>query len=206
MVAGPQERAIQTVRPALLRATAGKEMTAEGRVGVHLGLRAMTVLSVTTVQVVTTGRAVMIGQAGTTAVAVMTVRTGKAGRIGRVSQTVQTVQIGLNARTDPIVKTAKTATTVRTDRAVRTERAVEALLTTALATDGMAAIVLANLLPRVATSPRDAGISINDPVCCIQGLLAVNFRGAFAPLSCVRPAMAAPSAEKFRFGVLIGDA
>ena len=157
MVAGPQERAIQTVRPALLRATAGREMTAEGRVGVHLGLRAMTVLSVTTVQVVTTGRAVMIGQAGTTAVAVMTVRTGKAVRIGRVSQTAQTVQIGRNARTGPIVKTAKTATTVRTDRAGRTERAVEALLTIVRATNALAAIVLASLPAHVATNPRDAG-------------------------------------------------
>ena len=146
MVADPQERAIQTVRPALRMATAIRGTTAEDREGVRPAL------SVMTAQGVTTGRAVMTVQAGMTVGVVATVRTGKAARIGRVSQTAQTVQIGRNARTGPIVKTAKTATTVRTDRAGRTERAVEALLTTALA-----AIVLASLPAHVATNPRDAG-------------------------------------------------
>ena len=144
MVADPQERAIQTVRPALRMATAIRGTTTEDRAGVRPGLKAMTVRAVTT--------AVMIARAGMTAGAVTTVRTGKAVRIGRVSQTVQTVQIGLNARTGLIgliVKTVKTATTVRTDRAGRTERGVEALLTTALATS-----VLASLLPRAATNPK----------------------------------------------------
>ena len=157
MVADPQERAIQTVRPALRMATAIRGTTAEDREGVRPGLRVMTALSVMTVQGVTTGRAVMTVQAGMTAVAVTTVRTGKAVRIGRVSQTAQTVQIGRNARTGPIVKTAKTATTVRTDRAGRTERAVEALLTIVRATNALAAIVLASLPAHVATNPRDAG-------------------------------------------------
>lgn len=139
----PQERAIQTVRPAPRRATAARGTTAEGREGVRPGRKAMTALSV------------MIGQAGMTAVAVTTVRTGKAARIGRVSQTVQTVQIGLKARTGligPTAKTVKTATTVMTDRADRTERAVEALLTTVLATG-----VLASPLARDAINARHAG-------------------------------------------------
>lgn len=135
---GPQEGAIQTVRPALRMATAIRGTTAEDREGVRPGLKAMTVRAVTTV--------VMIARAGMTAGAVTTVRTGKAVRIGRVSQTVQTVQTG------PIGKTAKTITTVRTDRAGRTERGVEALLTTALATS-----VLASLLPRAATNPKHTG-------------------------------------------------
>lgn len=161
----PQERAIQTVRPALRRATAVREMTAGGRAGVHPGLMAMTVLSVTTVQAVTTGRAAMIVRAGMTAVAVTTVRTGKAARIGRASPTVQTAQIGLTVRTGligpigPISRGGRIGTTVRTDRAGRTERAVEVLLTTTLATGGLAAIVLANLLARVATNPRLYGAS-----------------------------------------------
>ena len=142
---GPQERAIQNVRPAPRRATAVRETTAEGRVDVRPGLKALTALSV------------MIVQAGMTAVVVTTVRTGKAVRIGRVSQTAQTVQIGRNARTGPIVKTAKTATTVRTDRADRTERAVEALLTTVLATGGQATSALASPLARDATNARHAG-------------------------------------------------
>ena len=153
---GPQERAIQTVRPAPRRATAVRETTAEGRVDVRPGLKALTALSV------------MIVQAGMTAVVVTTVRTGKAVRIGRVSQTVQTVQIALNARTGligPIVKTAKTATTVRTDRAGRTERAVEALLTTVRVTNALAAIVLESLPAHVATNPRDAGYHSDDLVC-----------------------------------------
>ena len=144
----PQERAIQTVRPAPRRATAVRETTAEGRVDVRPGLKALTALSV------------MIVQAGMTAVAVTTVRTGKAARIGRVSQTVQTVQIGLKARTGliaPTAKTVKTATTVRTDRADRTERAVEALLTTVLATGGQATSVLASPLARDAINARHAG-------------------------------------------------
>ena len=135
---GPQEGAIQTVRPALRMATAIRGMTAEDREGVRPGLTAMTVRAVTT--------DVMIARAGMTAGAVTTVRTGKAVRIVRVSQTVQTVQTG------PIGKTAKTVTTVRTDRAGRTERGVEALLTTALATS-----VLASLLPRAATNPKHTG-------------------------------------------------
>ena len=164
----PQERAIQTVRPALRRATAVRGMTAGGRAGVHPGLMAMTVLSVTTVQAMTTGRAAMIVRAGMTAVAVTTVRTGKAARIGRASPTVQTVQIGQTVRTGligpigpigPISRGGRIGTTVRTDRAGRTERAVEVLLTTALATGGLAAIVLANLLARVATNPRLYGAS-----------------------------------------------
>ena len=142
---GPQERAIQTVRPAPRRATAVRETTAEGRVDVRPGLKALTALSV------------MIVQAGMTAVVVTTVRTGKAARIGRASPSVQTVQIGRNARTGPIVKTAKTATTVRTDRADRTERAVEALLTTVLATGGQATSALASPLARDATNARHAG-------------------------------------------------
>lgn len=161
----PQERAIQTVRPALRRATAVRGMTAGGRAGVHPGLMAMTVLSVKTVQAVTTGRAAMIVRAGMTAVAVTTVRTGKAARIGRASPTVQTVQIGLTVRTGligpigPISRGGRIGTTVRTDRTGRTERAVEVLLTTALATGGLAAIVLANLLAPVATNPRLYGVS-----------------------------------------------
>ena len=156
---GPQEGAIQTVRPALRMATAIRGTTAEDREGVRPGLRVMTALSVMTAQGVTTGRAVMTVQAGMTAGVVTTVRTGKAVRIGRVSQTVQTVQIGRNARTGPIVKTAKTATTVRTDRAGRTERAVEALLTTVRVTNALAAVVLASLLAHVATSLRVDGAS-----------------------------------------------
>ena len=155
----PQERAIQTVRPAPRRATAARGTTAEDREGVRPGLRVMTALSVTTVQGVTTGRAAMTVQAGMTAGVVTTVRTGKAVRIGKVSQTAQTVQIGRNARTGPIVKTAKTATTVRTDRAGRTERAVEALLTIVRATNALAAVVLASLLAHVATSLRVYGAS-----------------------------------------------
>ena len=135
---GPQEGAIQTVRPALRMVTAIRGMTAEDREGVRPGLKVMTVRAVTT--------AVMIARAGMTAGAVTTVRTGKAVRIVRVSQTVQTVLTG------PIGKTAKTVTTVRTDRAGRTERGVEALLTTALATS-----VLASLLPRAATNPKHTG-------------------------------------------------
>ncbi len=135
---GPQEGAIQTVRPALRMATAIRGMTAGDREGVRPGLKAMTVRAVTT--------DVMIARAGMTAGAVTTVRTGKVVRIVRVSQTVQTVQTG------PIGKTAKTVTTVRTDRAGRTERGVEALLTTALATS-----VLASLLPRAATNPKHTG-------------------------------------------------
>ena len=145
---GPQERAIQNVRPAPRRATAVRETTAEGRVDVRPGLKALTALSV------------MIVQAGMTAVVVTTVRTGKAARIGRASPSVQTVQIGLNARTGLIgliVKTVKTATTVRTDRADRTERAVEALLTTVLATGGQATSALASPLARDATNARHAG-------------------------------------------------
>ena len=155
MVADPQERAIQTVRPALRMATAIRGTTAEDREGVRPGLRVMTALNVMTVQGVTTGRAVMTVQAGMTAGVVTTVRTGKAARIGRVSQTVQTVQIGLKARTGligPTAKTVKTATTVMTDRADRTERAVEALLTTVLATG-----VLASPLARDAINARHAG-------------------------------------------------
>ena len=150
---GPQERAIQTVRPAPRRATAVRETTAEGRVDVRPGLKALTALSV------------MIVQAGMTAVVVTTVRTGKAARIGRVSQTVQIVQIALSARTGligpigPINRGGRIGTTVRTDRAGRTERAVEVLLTTVLATGGLGAIVLASLLARVATSLRLYGTS-----------------------------------------------
>ena len=184
MVADPQERAIQTVRPALRRATAIRGTTAGGRADVRPGLRAMTALSVMTGQVVTTGRAAMTVQAGMTAVVGTTVRTGKAVRIGRVSQTVQIVQIALSARTGligPISRGAKIAITVRKDRAGRTERTVEALRTTVRAASDLATIVQASLQARVATNPRVYGFGTDVFVCAAPLFLVIKFRGAFTP-------------------------
>ena len=187
MVADPQERAIQTVRPAFRMATAIRGTTAEGREGVRPGLRAMTALSVTTVQGVTTGRAAMTVQAGMIAGVVTTVRTGKAVRIGRVSQTVQIVQIALSARTGligPISRGAKIAITVRKDRAGRTERTVEALRTTVRAASDLATIVQASLQARVATNPRVYGFGTDVFVCAAPLFLVVKFRGGFYPPLC----------------------
>ena len=181
---GPQERGIQTVRPVLRRKTAVRGMTAGGRAGVRLGLMAMTVLSVTIVQVVMTGHAAMIVRAGMTAVAVTTVRIGKVVRIGRVSQTVQIVQIALSARTGligPISRGAKIAITVRKDRAGRTERIVEALLTSVRAASALAIVVLASLQARVATNPRVYGFGTDVFVCVAPTFLAVKFRGGLLP-------------------------
>ena len=168
----PQERAIQTVRPAPRRATAARGTTAEGREGVRPGRKAMTALSV------------MNGQAGMTAVAVTTVRTGKAARIGRVSQTVQIVQIALSARTGLIgliSRGAKIAITVRKDRAGRTERTVAALRTTVRAASDLATIVQASLQARVATNPRVYGFGTDVFVCAAPLFLVIKFRGAFTP-------------------------
>ena len=179
MVADPQERAIQTVRPALRMATAIRGTTAEDRAGVRPGLKAMTVRAVTT--------AVMIARAGMTAGAVTTVRTGKAVRIGRVSQTVQIVQIALSVRTGligPISRGAKIAITVRKDRAGRTERTVEALRTTVRAASDLATIVQASLQARVATNPRVYGFGTDVFVCAAPLFLVVKFRGGFYPPLC----------------------
>ena len=187
MVADPQERGIQAVRPVLRRETAVRGMTAGGRAGVRLGLMAMTVLSVTIVPVVTTGLAAMIVRAGMTAELGTTVRTGEAVRIGRVSQTVQIVQIALSARTGLIgliSRGAKIAITVRKDRAGRTERTVAALRTTVRAASALATIVQASLQARVATNPRVYGFGTDVFVCAAPLFLVVKFRGGFYPPLC----------------------
>ena len=208
---GPQERGIQTVRPVLRRKTAVRGMTAGGRAGVRLGLMAMTVLSVTIVQVVMTGHAAMIVRAGMTAVAVTTVRIGKVVRIGRVSQTVQIVQIALSARTGligpigPISRGAKIATTVRKDRAGRTERIVEALLTSVRAASALAIVVLASLQARVVTNPRVYGFGTDVFVCVAPTFLAVKFRGGLLPPPSVHDSLSLHPTRNFWPGMFLGS-